>query len=105
MTKPIDNDPNYETAVAVNSNTDYTDAAELSGKVKSMMLVSENHAANVRKGKLRICEVCGKEGEYHVIINHIESNHITGIALPCNICGKKSSSRNALGTHKIRFHK
>ena len=95
------NEPNYETTIALNSNTTYTEIAELSKKVKSMMLVSENPAP----GGQRICKVCGKEGSMTAIVDHIESNHISGISLPCNICGKTSPTRNTLAKHKSRFHK
>ena len=98
------NEPNHETAIALNSNTPNTETAELSERVKSMMLVSENYAPG-QKGKARICRVCGKEGRMTVIASHIEFNHITGIALPCNVCGENSSTRNALAQHKFKFHK
>ena len=67
-----------------------------------MMLVSENPAPGSQKGKARICEVCGKEGGYQAMTNHIEANHITGIALPCNVCGKTLPTRNALAQHKMK---
>ena len=99
------NEPIYETAIALNSNKPYTEIAELSEKVKSMMDFSENPAIGGQKGRARICKVCGKEGNMGDIVIHIESNHITGIVLPCNICGKTSPSRNALAQHKSSFHK
>ena len=40
------------------------------------------------KGKSRVCKVCGKEGRMKYIKNHIEANHISGISLPCGLCGK-----------------
>ena len=96
----------YEDIAQLNSSTAFTDTAELDEKVKSMMLVSENPApGSQRQGKARICEVCGKEGRMQAIINHIEANHINGIALPCNICGTIVASRNALFRHKVRLHK
>ena len=98
------NGPNYETAIALNSNTPFTEIAELSEKVKSMMVFSENHTGG-RHGKARICKVCGKEGQMYNIADHIEANHITGIVLPCNICGKTKPSRNALRQHKLTYHK
>ena len=104
-TTNFSNEPNYETAIALNSNTLYTEMAELSEKVKSMMLVSEKENPGGKTGKARICKVCGKEGKQGNIIDHIESNHITGIALSCNICGKISRTRNALAQHKFKFHK
>ena len=102
LTNKLENGPNRETAIALNSNnTGYTDIAELSEKVKSMMSASENPAPNGQSGKARICNACGKEGQYKNITTHIEANHINGIALPCNICGKIVASRNALAQHKI----
>ena len=93
---------NTETALALNSNTAYTDTAELREKIKTMMLVSENDAPGKQNGKARECKVCGKEGSPKAIIDHIEANHITGIVVPCNVCGKTYSSLNALFVHKTR---
>ena len=99
------NKPNQETTITLNSNSSYTEMAEMSEKVKSMMIFSENDAPGGQAGKARICKVCEKEGSMSAIVDHIESNHITGIALPCNICGKTIRSRNALKRHKSRSHK
>ena len=104
-TTNFSNEPTYKTAIALNSNTPFTEIAELSEKVKSMMVFSENDAPGGQQGKARICKVCGKEGRMTVIVNHIEANHITGIVLPCNICGKTLQTRNALSVHKLRVHK
>ena len=92
---------NFETTVALNSNTD---TKELNEKVKSMMLISENPAPNGQTGKARTCKVCGKEGQRNAIVDHIEANHIVGISLPCNICGKISRARNNLAQHMRRCH-
>ena len=35
-----------------------------------------------------ICKECGKEGFVAAIKDHIESNHLGGIRLPCTYCGK-----------------
>ena len=102
FTNKLENESNQETAIALNCNsTGYTDIAELSEKVKSMMSASENPAPNGQQGKARICNVCGKEGQYQNITGHIEANHLAGIALPCNNCGKIVASRHALAQHKI----
>ena len=98
------NEPNHETTIALNSNTPCTEVAELNEKVRSMMLVSENHTGG-KMGKARICKVCGKEGDMGRIARHIESNHMTGIALPCNICGETKPSRDTLAKHKVKFHR
>ena len=37
-------------------------------------------------------------------IDHIESNHIEGIALTCNFCNQDYSSRKSLRLHKSRYH-
>lgn len=91
---------NHETAVALKSDTDLTDVAELREKVKSMILFTENFSPGGKKG--RQCKVCGKEESPHTISHHIEANHITGIALPCNVCGKTLPTRNALAQHKMK---
>ena len=50
-----------------------------------------------------ICKVCGKEGLTKQIRNHIESNHLEGISLPCDYCGNTLSSRSSLGIHKSKY--
>ena len=52
-----------------------------------------------------ICKVCGKEGQIHVIRNHIEGIHLEGTSIPCDSCGKISSSRVTLRLHKANVHK
>ena len=54
---------------------------------------------------LYICKVCGKEGQHTGIRNHIEANHIEGIAIPCNHCEKTFRSRKAQEHHKYNYHK
>ena len=49
-----------------------------------------------------VCKVCMKEGQMVNIRDHIEANHLDGIALPCNWCDKIFRSRHALRTHKIQ---
>ena len=69
---------------------------ELEGKIKAMM----------EKSKLgSICKGCGKEGRSSDIKRHIESFHIEGLSIPCNLCNKTSKSRHALGIHKTINHK
>ena len=74
--------------------------------MKSMMIFSENLDPHGKRGaRARICKVCGKEGSWNKIRDHIEANHITGISIPCDLCGKAHGSRNALRKHKSRNHK
>merc|ERR1712129_205917 len=89
------------------ADTDYTVAADLqhlNDKIKSMMMVSENHLS-VKLGRARICKVCGKEGQWSHIRDHIEANHITGVTHTCNICGKISRTRGGIRRHKYEEHR
>ena len=79
--------------------TDATDLGELDEKVKSMMEKSNNTLPN-RKEKSNICKICGKEGQWVAIRDHIEAKHLEGISLPCNICGKIFKSRLQLRKHR-----
>ena len=84
-------------AVAIPSNYS-DDVDQLEAMVKSMMEKSENNYGD-RKQKADRCKVCGKEGMSNAIKDHIEANHIEGIVLPCNLCGKTFRSRPALRQH------
>ena len=97
----------FETAVALTDHTtNYTDIESLDQQVKSMMIFSENADPYKQKGvRARICKVCGKEGSWTDIKNHIEDNHITGISIPCDLCGQVFKSRNTLKVHKSRKHR
>ena len=79
------------------------DLEGLEVKVKSLMEKSENFYAHQNKRADR-CKVCGKEGENKSIKDHIEANHLEGIAIPCNLCEKTFRSRGALRKHKFRHH-
>ena len=85
---------------------------ELDEKVKSMMekgqrmISCEKQANGLPKQRTSsICKVCGKEGLWNKIRDHIEANHLEGISLPCDYCGKTLSSRASLATHKSKTHK
>ena len=74
------------------------DVQELDAKVKSMMEKSQNMASGGKKAC--ICKVCGKEGQWVAIRDHIEANHLEGVTLPCSACGKMFRSRARLRKHK-----
>ena len=96
----------FETAVALTDHTtNYTDIETLNQQVKSMMETSDNANPYGNRGSSRICKVCGREGSKQNIMNHIEGNHITGISIPCDLCGKAFKSRNSLCAHKSQQHK
>ena len=99
------------TSVAISSHS-LTDLQELDEKVKSMTEKGLNMIPNdkqingtPRQATSYLCTVCGKEGRNHVIVNHIEANHLEGIFIPCDFCGKTCPSRKALELHKSRFHR
>ena len=70
-----------------------------------MMTKSQNFCSNDGGRKADICKVCGKEGKGKDIRDHIEANHMEGLSIPCNFCGKTFKSRNALGKHRSANHK
>ena len=72
---------------------------ELDEQVKSMMVRSQNTTPN-GKEKAKICKMCGKEGYAMAIRDHIEANHLEGVSLPCDVCGKDFRSRMLLRKHK-----
>ena len=87
------------------------DLEALDEKVKSMMEKRENFSGNQENGTSApkqettfMCKVCGKEGRATHISNHIETKHLEGISIPCSLCGKRFSSRNALVIHKTLNH-
>ena len=85
--------------------TNNTYIGSLDKQVKSMMIFSYNAAPGKRAGRARICKVCGKEGIMDTIMKHIEANHISGISIPCDLCGNSFKSRNVLASHKSQQHR
>ena len=76
---------------------------ELEEKVNSLMEKSQNKTADGRQLAYR-CTLCGKEGHCINIKYHIEANHLQGVVIPCNFCGKIFSSRHALKLHTPKCH-
>ena len=88
------------------------DLQALDEKVKSMMekgqkMIPDGKQANgtPKQAISRVCKVCGKEGRLTAILNHIESNHLEGICIPCGLCDKTFSSKKTLNCHKNKSHK
>jgi len=92
-----------EGTVAVTDYTVATDLQDLDDKIKSMM--GENENVLIQNRKARVCKVCGKEGIWASIRNHIEANHITGVSHTCNICGTVTRSRASLAVHRSSKHR
>ena len=80
---------------------------DLDEKVNSMMGRCENMVklSEGRMTKAYVCQVCGKEGLGNIIKHHIETIHLEGISIPCNICDHTVRSRKTLTEHKSRYHR
>ena len=77
------------------------DLKELDEKVKSMIEIGHHRIQSGKEERRAyICKVCGKEGAGIAIRDHIEANHLEGVSLPCNVCGKTFRSRIGLRKHK-----
>ena len=81
------------------------DPKDLDNQIKSMMDKSEKRIPGKRFGFLRVCIVCGKEGRYMSIANHIETHHITGPTKVCTICAQAFKNRMNLASHMNKCHK
>ena len=82
------------------------DLKKLDEMVNSMMNISENMVkfGEGRMAKGYVCQVCGKEGQGNNIKYHIETNHLEGISIPCNICDQTFRARKLLTQHKAQHH-
>ena len=83
--------------------TDVTlaDPANLALQIKAMIGLGQTIGG---KQKNNVCKVCGKEGTYGNIRNHIELKHMEGIALPCDLCGDTFTTRRKLTHHHKTSH-
>jgi len=100
-------------AAALYNEGNFNDFQTVGEKVKSLMQKSQNQAKRAllgpertkRKGdrwltrRADMCTVCGKEGEGTEIQNHIESNHLEGVSIPCNLCEKSYRTRKGFKNH------
>ena len=70
-------------------------------KVKSMMQETENFSENLsaapKQENTFMCKVCGKEGRATHMSNHVETNHLGGISIPCVFCEKKIQFKKCTG--------
>ena len=110
-TQQIDNETTDDTKTGSNalalpkSTILAANLQELDKTVKEMMKTSENMVqVGNRQRRAKICKVCGKEGYLIDITRHIETHHLEGLSVPCNLCDKRIRSRNALRAHMIKEH-
>ena len=92
------------TVVTKDNSDDYLQ--QLDEKVKSLI---EKSAKRMSVGKSQtrvcVCKICGKEGQWVAIRDHIEAKHLEGVSLVCDQCGKTSKSMHGLRLHKNLIHK
>ena len=94
---------NQSNTVAIPNNFSNYEFKELDEKINSMMEKSENLLPNGQR-KAHTCKVCGKEGHGNDIKKHIESNHLEGVCIPCNLCEKTFRLRRTLHQHALECH-
>ena len=95
--------PILERQVALTNSTAYANAEELNDQIKSMMTKIDQTSDS--RGRGAVCNMCGKEGQWNGIRDHIEANRITGVSHSCNLCGKMSKTRVGLRQHVIQHHR
>ena len=99
-------------AVALSKQEFSGNMQELEEQIETMMGRGDNMVKKGNRmrngewqmGKAYSCQVCGKEGTRTHIKSHIETNHVEGIAIPCNLCEKTFSNRYALTYHISAHH-
>ena len=95
--------PSTSTVIATENSSTDANNQDLDDQINSVMTKTGIKGPNGRE--LFSCNICGKQAKHSHLRNHIEANHITGLSHACNICGRNSRSRNALGMHKHTYHK
>ena len=85
----------FNRAVALTNDKISVDPQDLDVQIRSMITRSEI-SAGPGNGFKATCNICGKEGSYRNMPNHVETNHISGVSHACDICGKVYRSRNSL---------
>ena len=91
-----------EGSVVLQNGPLFVGLKELEEEVKSIMVLKKRDGHNIY-----VCNICGKEAtpkNSTLMKNHIEANHIYGISIPCNFCGKTFRSRKAISKHRYRHH-
>ena len=100
----VSSDGVNERRVSMTDQNFTQDLSELDQQIKSLMEMSQNLAPG-GKSRAHTCKVCGKEGSGVNIKKHVESNHIQGLSIPCNLCEKVFRSRDMLRQHADCHHR
>ena len=101
----LEDEVSSETRVSTFDNQSVSGVDQLDGQIRSMIEhTGKSMSVGNAKREALTCKVCGKEGQLGDIMKHIESNHITGVTHPCDICSKTTRSRDALYQHKRKVH-
>ena len=90
-----------EKSIATTKESESVELHELDSQINLLMEYSQVKIAG--QGRMRICKVCGKEGQRSNIMDHIEANHITGFTHNCGVCGKTSRCIEMFN-HNARIH-
>merc|ERR1712129_225386 len=77
---------------------------DLDEVVKSLIVKSENFDHKSKQTK-SLCKVCGREGYYANIKEHIEAIHVEGITITCELCDKIFRTRDRFRKHKVAHSK
>ena len=86
-----------------NVGPSYDTLEKLEKKLKTFMVKSENLLRN-KSRRASICKLCGKEGRFTNIRDHIETSHLENMQIPCTNCGKTFTSTSAMKLHNRRSH-
>ena len=82
------------------------DMQEPEETLKTMMETGERITQDGKKQRVKVCKVCGKESRDAIDMKrHIESFHLEGVSIPCDLCNTILRSRTALRFHVSRNHK
>ena len=108
----LNSPPSSSVAVSLSKQEFSGNMQELDEQIENMMgradtmVKTGNRLRNGEyvMGKAYSCQVCGKEGTMTDIKRHIEAKHVEGIVIPCNLCEKTFSSRQALRNHISAHH-
>ena len=105
-TELVENNPNSpkQTKVALFDETITGEMRELDKQIKNMITRGESILPNGKKSYG--CIICGKEGYWNVVMDHVELHHINSpYELVCSFCEKTFKNRPALRNHKSQTHK